>query len=234
MLKEKDQKPTQVDVRCLPKLTKNMDVANFFVLFERILRSYNTAKDDYLRYLQAQIEDPDMLGQQQPENVNCDSFKDQLLSQLILTEEDRRIQFRQMHKLPTESYQQYLAKLRLKFALWKSAANVSTIEQMENLIIKEALNLAFPKDIFVWIANANLPNLQLIAQKADTLTATRGSITQFGNKLGENNQQYGKEKERYKYPTEGAQMPKMIEVKREIKSEQKSWPGEWKEKAVWT
>ncbi|XP_063285480.1 uncharacterized protein LOC134571237 [Pelobates fuscus] len=162
-----------------PTLDKDGDLDVFLRSFEKVCRQYQLPKDQWAKYLTPGLRGPALeafAALPAEFDQDYDSIKAALQERYNLTPEVYRNKFRTLQKHPTESYAAVVGHLATAFRQWTAGLEITTVEGLQDLLIKEQFLQLCPADVQEWLLDRN-PKTALEAGKlADVHTANRATV----------------------------------------------------------
>ncbi|XP_041418563.1 uncharacterized protein LOC121393619 [Xenopus laevis] len=159
-----------------PTMEKDGDMDTFLRGFERTCRQYQLPREQWAKYLTPGLKGKalEAFVDLPPElDGDYDAIKQALIDRYNLTPERYRKRFRSLQKGPADSYADILSSLKTTFKQWVSGLDVTTIEDLTDLMVKDQFLHICPLEVRQFVMDQEPKTADQAAKLADTYAASR-------------------------------------------------------------
>ncbi|XP_053316415.1 uncharacterized protein LOC128484122 [Spea bombifrons] len=159
-----------------PTLDKDGDLDVFLRSFEKVCRQYQLPKDQWAKYLTPGLRGPALEAFAElpaESDQDYEAIKAALQRRYNLTPEVYRKRFRTLQKHSIESYTAVVGHLTTAFRQWIRGLEITTLESLEDLIIKEQFLQLCPANVQEWLLDREPKTAWKAGELADFYTANR-------------------------------------------------------------
>ena len=173
----------------IPAFSENLDTMDSYLQrFERFATANNWNREEWAVSLSASLTGKalDVYSRLSDENTtNYDELKNALLKIYNLTEHGYREKFRKCRPEKEESPEQYIFRMETYLEKWIELSNSQTYEGLRDLIIKEQVIEACPKDLGIHLMERAPNDLKELAKLSDQYMKAHGKqlYREFKNAL---------------------------------------------------
>ncbi|XP_053545420.1 uncharacterized protein LOC128636430 [Bombina bombina] len=174
----RDPPAPRVRAENFPTLEKDGDVDVFLRSFEKVCRQFQLPREQWAKYLTPGLIGPalEAFAELPPEfDQDYDSIKAALQRRYNLTPEVYRKKFRSLQKGLSESYITAVGNLRTAFKQWVRGIKVATMEELEDLIVKEQFIQLCQAGVQEWVLDRKPKTALEAGELADFYTANRSA-----------------------------------------------------------
>ncbi|XP_063309146.1 uncharacterized protein LOC134609399 [Pelobates fuscus] len=162
-----------------PTLYKDGDLDVFLRSFEKVCRQYQLPKDQWAKYITPGLRGPALeafAALPAEFDQDYDVIRAALQKRYNLTPEVYQKKFRTLQKHPTESYAAVVGHLATAFRQWTTGLEITTLESLQDLLIKEQFLQLCPADVQEWLLDRNPKTALEAGELADFHTANRATV----------------------------------------------------------
>ena len=218
MVRTRHNSPSSFDINGALKLVpvfKETEVAEFFIAFEKVANQLHWPKDKWTTLVQCKL-----VGKAQKVYVTLseqvsndyDQVKSLILKSYELIPEAYRQKFRELRKIPQQTYVEFAHLKSQAFDEWCRSRDVCDFEKLRELMLVEEFKQCVSRDLKVFLEESNVYVLEEAAKKADEYalshkTHFRPKVSSFGDKFGEYSEKgkFGKN-----FPGKGISAPSKV------------------------
>ncbi|XP_076842798.1 uncharacterized protein LOC143487636 [Brachyhypopomus gauderio] len=158
---------------------REQEVDAYFSIFERIATTLQWPKELWSLMLQCKL-----TGKAQEacsslsltQSIDYDMVKAAVLRAYELVPEAYRQNFRGLVKNPNQTYTDFAREKTLLFEKWCTASNVTTFEQLKELILIEEFKNCLPENVVIYLNEQKACNVAVAATSADEFVLTHKTV----------------------------------------------------------
>ncbi|XP_063309532.1 uncharacterized protein LOC134610496 [Pelobates fuscus] len=162
-----------------PTSDKDGDLDVFLCSFEKACRQYQLPKDQWAKYLTPGLRGPALeafAALPAEFDQDYDVIKTALQKRYNLTPEVYQKKFRTLQKHPTESYAAVVGHQATAFRQWTTGLEITTLESLQDFLIKEQFLQLCPADVQEWLLDRNPKTASEAGELEDFHTANRATV----------------------------------------------------------
>ena len=167
---------SKIDLKKFPQYKKGYCPESFLISFERACWDFDIKDDERMIVLRSQISGDlaEQYSQMPLEQArDFEAYRKMVYSRFGINAEHLRRKFRALTKRPEESYSQIVAKLLQCLDKWMEHENVTSLEQVKNVIGLKQFYSILPGELHYLVRDKNPKTLLEAGEQADYINEFR-------------------------------------------------------------